>query len=66
MSDYLNGEYIGDAVYAQQSKFGELVLSTGSDANYRPQNLIVLDDVVLSRLLKYVKVAKPNLWEGMQ
>lgn len=64
---YVNGEYLGDGVYSQQEECGDVVLSTGRDMDcplgYRPDNVIWLEDEVLVRLLKYVKVAKPQLME---
>lgn len=68
MSAYLNGEYLGDGVYAQQSEWGDVVLSTGNDMNFprNPDNVICFEDEVLVRLLKYVKVAKPQLLESVK
>jgi hypothetical protein len=64
---YLNGEYLGDGAYAQQDEFGDIVLSTGCDMNYpiSPDNVICLEDEVLLRLLKYVKLCKPQLLEKL-
>ena len=50
-------EYLGDAVYAQVTRFGELMLTT-EDGSPRATNVIVLDDSVLVALEDYLRRAR--------
>jgi hypothetical protein len=50
--------YLGDAVYADWSQYGDLVLTT--EDGIRATNVIVLEPSVLAALLDYVQRTKAS------